>query len=179
VGGAVSRTPASAGSTSARPRVLRARFRAVSAGPVAPLLTAGRALTEPFRPLVASCRLSSTDPPAPAGCQLRPERPGLPPRTPVRVNVRTCPRRLPSSSFSALTGLPRRSRPKLCSALDCLAQSSAHPVCRLLTPAFRVSGRSVGFRLDPRLSSVSQRCVRLDFCFPLPSIEHPRLVRSR
>jgi len=42
----------------------------VSAGPVAPLLTAGRALTEPFRPLVTSCRPSGTDPPAPAGCQL-------------------------------------------------------------------------------------------------------------
>jgi hypothetical protein len=88
VGGAVSRTPASAGLTSARPRLVRARFRAVSAGPVAPLLTAGRALTEPFRPLVASCRPSGTDPPAPAGCQLL-TRAARTAATPTRKSVRT------------------------------------------------------------------------------------------
>jgi len=176
------RSPASAGLTSARPRITASTFpcverwtrRAAFGGWPSPnrtLPTSGRLLSPHEHQLTGSSRL-----PAILAWS------GPPPRTPVRASART-----------ARGAFHRRRDPRASSFPDARDRSFAPPwivwrkAPRTRSPAAhprrprqRCDGRPPARPTPPvKPEVVNRRCVRLDFCFPLPSIEHPRLVRSR
>jgi hypothetical protein len=179
VGVAVSRSPASAGLTSARPRISASTFPCVERWT---RRAAFDGWPSPNRTLPTSGRLMSSREHRPTGSSRLPAslaRPGPPPRTPVKAYARAARgafrhRRAPRSPSCPGARGRNPAPPWIVWRKD-----SAHPFTVCSPPRVRVSGTAVGIRLDPRVLSAGPRCVRPDFCFPLPSIEHPRLVCSR
>jgi hypothetical protein len=172
-------SPASAGVTSARPRVSASTFPCVERWT---RLAAFDGWPSPNRTLPTSGCLLSPREHRPTGSSRLPAltRATRAAATHARESVRTY---LPEAPSVVVVTRDHRVSPVL--AIETLLLPGLFgaklraPLHQLLTPAIRVSGRTVGLRLDPRVLSARRRCVRLDFCFPLPSIEHPRLVCSR
>lgn len=127
------------------------------------------------------CRFERTAPPAPADWQLYTLE-ARPAATHAGKGVRTYePRRLPSYSRSGT----HRVAPMYTSRSPALFVTDQRGTPRTRSPFFhrrpRQFYRRDGFRRAmPPAFADSQRCVRIDDCFPTPSeIEHPCLVVSR
>lgn len=126
-----------------------------------PPLVANRAPTHRLQPAASYTRLTRTA------------------ATPAREDVRTYdPRRLPSSSRSARFEFPRSPQGDSLLLPGLFGAKIRAPVRPRLTPVVRVSGASVGFGLDPRLSAYVKDACDSTSASHFLRCEHPRLVGS-
>lgn len=156
----------------------RARFRASSAGPVAPLLAAGRAQTEPYRPLVASV---SPNGHRPTGSSRLPAltRPVRTAATHAREDVRTYKPEAPSVVVAIrahrVSPMPAE-RSLLLPGL--IGAKLTHPFALGSPPSSASADHTVGSGLAPHLSAYGKDASDSTSASHFLRCEHPRLVGS-